>query len=300
MSRWIFLFLATISPFVAFSQQFVQSQPIYHANGVFASSGVIENTFYHENGRVVWNGSNNIDPRVYHQNGSLAWHGYFFKECYLSCYSCSIYHKNGEKAWKGASYKEALFTVDASSIFHDNGMIAWRGALYGDCNLNDHDCSVFYKNGQLAWKGATPRQCYYKYETSTILHSNGKIAWRGAFEFETSSALACGVFHDNGNIAWSGRQGAPIYDRYGRIISAGAEAINMPLGENSWLYVSSNGMSQLHISIGEESFLTFSNQEENPRLLIHLGTGYNLECFPYTGNMPQISIYDTPVPVRDH
>ena len=253
---------------------------------------------YHENGQIACFGSNQSDYKVFYQNGQVAWPGYFKRECLFSYSRCTIFHQNGLKAWKGASYGESKFSNDACTIFHNNREVAWKGALNKDCNYSYNRCSVYHHNRQLAWRGATSAESPYSNEPCTIFHSNGTPAWRGNFAFETTSLHASGVYHDNGVLAWNGKLGSPTYDRKGNIHLPNAQAINMPLGEDSWLYLSHDGVRYLHLSIGDQSFLTFSNQDQNPRLLMHLGQGIHFECFPYTGEMPQISVNQERFPAR--
>jgi len=301
MNRWIFFLIAAFTPFIVASQALIQYAvpPIYHANGILASNGNAHYKFHHDNGQIAWFGMDNVDPRVFHHNGELAWRGHFNNECAFTYSCCSIYHNNGETMWKGASYKDAIFSNGPCSIYHSNGALAWKGALSKDCTYTYGASTVYFRNGAVAWKGISSKGTFYADDSCSIFHSNGTPAWRGLFAFETYSQNKSAVFHDNGNLAWGGKYGDPIFDRHGFIITATAEAINMPIGENSWLYLTSNGVSNLHVSLGDESFLTFSNQDQNPRLLVHLGTGLNLECFPYTGDMSQITIYGTAIPVRD-
>jgi hypothetical protein len=290
------LILLLIAPLYLFCHPI---QTLYHPNGYLASSGNTNLPFYHDNGQMVGFGVGHSDPRIFYKNGQVAWYGYFSKECTFTYSSCTIFHANAQRAWKGAAYRDSLFSSDPCTVFHSNGEIAWKGALNKDCSYSYGDCTLYHRNRQVAWKGATRQESTYSNDPCTIFHSNGRPAWRGFFAYETSSLYDSGIYHDNGVLAWSGRLGDPTYDRNGYIYVANAEAMNMPIGEDSWLYIAHNGVRYLHLSIGEQSFLTFSNLDQNPRLLMSLGQGFNLECFPYTGNMPQITAYGIPIPVRE-
>jgi hypothetical protein len=295
MRRWIALLLGMCS--MGFTQVFYP-QPIYHPNSFLASNGDPRSYFYHDNSQIAWAGQNQSDRRMFYKNGVMAWEGLFNKECFFSYSGCEVRHNNGETAWKGATYREATWSNGPCSVYHNNGELAWKGALDKDCSWGRGACTLYHRNGAALWEGAVAKNCHFSTDPCTVYHSNGSPAWRGSFPYETTNVYASAVYHDNGTLAWAGRLGDPIYDRNGYLVTASAEAMNLPLGDGSWLYISYNGYMCVHLHLGDDSFLSMTNQDENPRLIMNLGPGYKLEFFPYTGTMPQLNVYEYVVPVR--
>ena len=218
-------------------------------------ANLFSNSISHPNGKVAWNG--NLHSSFYHDNGRMAWGGPKFHD------NC-CYFDSGEKAWKGFLREECSNSVESSYVFHRNQKIAWRGAMRKETPSFIEACYFYHSNGTIAWRGALRKETPSFIEACYIYHSNGTIAWRGAFVKDKADSSVCKLFYDNGQLAWSGKRGDPLFDRDGKQIDKSAEAVNLPLGEGSWLYVSSEGDSILYLSIGDGSFLSFANQNENP------------------------------------
>jgi hypothetical protein len=126
----------------------------------------------------------------------------------------------------------------------------------------------------------------------TFFHENGTAAWRGYFAKEKSDSYYSGLNHDNGKIAWSGKAGDPLYDETGKIISKSVAAVIMDLGSGSWVYLSSEGIWELHLCLGDGNYLIYSSQNNNPILCIALGSNYTLCFYPHSGDTPVLYIGD--------
>jgi hypothetical protein len=284
-------------PLSHFGQTTPFTGPIFHANGIFASSGDPSTPFYHENSQLAYSGIGQSDQKIYYKNGTIAWKGALYEDSFFDRRNSYAYHANGNAAWKGQSCSRSYFLTD-TYIFHNDGSIAWKGRLYKDCFWGTTDCCVKFKNGVTAWEGSFDKSSGFFNDRKIIYHSNGMVAWRGEFAQSGSARHYSAIFYENGAMAWTGMKGDPIYDKDGYILTPGAEAINLAIGEGSWLYISHSGHMNLHLNLGEDSFLSFSNKDEEPRLLIHLGPGMNLYMYPYSGAIPELVVHGVKFPLR--
>jgi hypothetical protein len=263
---------------------------IYHRNGALAWNYDVFSPFFHNNAKIAWNGVNHPKTRDFsYETEVVAWKGYTYKEYPRSS---RVFDRNGNKIWDGASYKELYFSCEPSTIYHSNNQIAWKGALYKDPYFSIDPCVLYHSNGKVAWQGASANETYFSDEPCTFYHSNGAVAWRGSFASKKSNPYSSGLYYDNGQLAWSGKQNDPLYNEKGGIINAETEAFGLPLGEESWLHVFSNGTWLFNLALGEANYLQFSNKNDNPVLLVNLGPGYYLKFFPHSGNKPIFSCYD--------
>lgn len=276
--------------------------PIFHKNGVPAWNGDTLYPFYHANAQIAWNGPEYlINRNVYYDNGEIAWKGFNHKERKTYDYTydiCTVYSKNGSKIWQGKAYDECNYDFDPSKIYHANGKVAWYGALAKNIYSNWDLCTAYHSNGKKAWYGFDGIMNSSYSEKGAYFHSNGEIAWRGVFPKDYKSSgyydlrdYYCGVYHDNKKLAWTGVRGDPLYDRDGKIVSKSVDAIRMPLGDDSFLYVSSYGEKNLFISLGEGNLLVFPGENKPPILMIHLGEGYILYFHPHDKQTPKLSLY---------
>lgn len=263
---------------------------IYHPNGMLAWNFDYYSPFYHDNGVEAWGGIFHPSRDFRYSNGRTAWFGYTNKQSLFSYDLSTVYHSNGAKMWQGAANKDT-FSYGPCSIYHHNGTLAWKGALNKETSFSYDPCTLFHGNGVAAWKGAAPNETY-AYDPCTFFHANGQPAWRGYFAFENSDIFASGIFYDNGQLAWSGQRGDPLFDRYGMVQQFAVDAVNLPLGLDSWLYVSCNGERVLNLSIGFGTYLQFTNATEEPGLSVFLGQGYYLRFYPHDANTPMLSCYD--------
>lgn len=274
----------------AFTSPSLQSKEIYHPNGAIAWNYDVFSPFYHDNAKIAWNGLKHPKTRnFFYDDSSIAWKGYTYSE---SSRASTVYHRNGNKMWEGASSKDLYFSYEPCTIYHSNKQLAWKGALYKEPYFSVIPCTLFHNNGTTAWKGASSKDLYFTDEPCTIYHSNGKVAWRGSFGYKNSNRYSSGLYYDNGQLAWNGKQNAPFYDENGEIVVAEIDALNLPLGEDSWLYVSCQGETVFNLCLGDNSYLQFTNQNDNPALVVNLGQGFNLRFFPHSGNQPKFSCYD--------
>lgn len=264
--------------------------PVYHPNGALAWNGDPNGAFYHDNFQVVWYGYTSRDQRAfYFNNGKMVWPGYLNRES--SSYSpCTVTHRNGTKAWMGATSKETS-SFSACSVYHSNGTKAWMGMLAKEASSYTGS-TVYHNNGTKAWMGGLCKECT-TYEACTIYHINGAVAWRGEFAKDTPRHFYSALYYDNGQLAWTTKEGDPAYDRNGYQIAESLNAMNLPLGDNSWLQIGAEGTMSLHLCLGESCYLTFSNQEVQPSLSMFLGPGYTLQFFPTTGQVPHLLLYGT-------
>ncbi len=266
--------------------------PIYHYDGKLAWNGDSHSPFYHINSQMAWRGPEHSKRDFYFATGLVCWSGYSFQDIFLNSTLATVYHSNGKKAWRGANKNELNFSFEPCTIFHNNGKLAWKGYLYQDCNFSYDPCSVYHANGVIAWKGATIEDEPLLRDYCIVYHSNGEIAWRGNFAKNYASVSSTALYYENGQIAWSGRYNDPFYDRNGFISAANVESIFLPIGDGSWLFVSSNGDRVLSLGIGDESYLMFSNVTNSPELSMRLGHGYNLIFSPYTKTNPRLVLYN--------
>lgn len=271
--------------------------PIFHPNGYMAWTGNVNAPFYYENYSVVWNGLKNPHSLFSYKNGQKLWEGILYNECGYNKDSAVVYHMNGKKAWAGASYDDSFFGRNLSTIYHDNGQKAWGGCLANE-TFTYKNSTVYHDNGQQMWQGASRNDLSYKYEPSYIYHANGSVAWRGGFTKDGGGMYSCGVYYSNGALAWSGEPTDPIYDQFGNISTGRATSIALDLGNCSSIHVDSNGFMRLFVGLGNSSSLIFTNQDQNPDLLMALDyPAYCLIFSPRTGKTPRFVAFDRTFPV---
>jgi hypothetical protein len=286
------LFMLAFSLFTTSLHSAPNSSFIYHPNGVIAWNFDAYSPFFHNNAVIAWEGIHNSYNRNFnYDNGKVAWKGYTSRQTTFSSDPCTVYHRNGSKLWQGAANKDVTFSYDPCTIYHSNRNIAWRGALNKETSFSYDPCTVYHRNGQAAWKGAYTNETA-SYDARTFYHANGQPAWRGQFSFENADLFASGVYHANGLLAWSGRYGDPYFNEYGLMENISTESISLYLGEDSWLNISSAGDRILNLSIGDGSYLQFSNRTEEPTLSVYLGPGYYLKFFPHSVDVPMLSCYE--------
>jgi len=265
--------------------------PIYHPDGRLAWNGDAFSPFFHTNSQIAWLGPEHSRRDFNYSSGLVCWSGYSYRDIFLNANLATVYHYNGMKAWRGATHDETLFSYEPCSVFHNNGKAAWKGSLFNDCQFSHEPCSVYHSNGSIAWRGASDTDNVYSKDLCTVYHNNGEVAWRGEFAKNYATIHNSSLHYENGQLAWSGRYGDPVFDRNGYVSLASAEAISLPLGDGSWLYVSAFGERVLYINLGDESYLIFSNQTNNPELSMCLGYGYSLIFYPYTSSTPKFILY---------
>lgn len=249
---------------------------------------------YHDNGTMAWRGLESASREIYYDNKQVAWKGRLSKDGYYESL-CSIFHNNGKVAWRGAPTKDGYYET-LCSIYHKNGKVAWRGSLSKD-GYYESLCSLYYDSGKVAWRGCYSEDGYYE-SLCSIYHDNGKVAWRGCLSKDGYYESLCSLYHNNGKLAWRGRAGDPLYNEQGKIIKANVNAVNLDLGNGSWLYLNANGIWNLYFCIGAENYLIFSNDNDNPKLFISLGSDYALCLFPYSGDNPLFFIHDKEIEIN--
>jgi hypothetical protein len=249
---------------------------------------------YHDNGIIAWRGLNSTNKEINYDNSKIAWKGNFKKEGYYEAL-CSIFHRNGKVAWKGWPKNDGYYE-SLCSIYHNNEKVAWRGWLKKD-GYYESLCSLYHNNGKEAWRGWQNKDGYYE-SLCSFYHDNGKVAWGGWLKKNGYYESLCSLYHDNGKMAWGGRAGDPLYDENGKLIRTNVNAVNIELGNGSWLYLNSSSIWNLYLCIGDGNYLIFSSEDDNPRLLISLGSNYSLYLFPYSGDKALFLIDNTAIEIK--
>lgn len=249
---------------------------------------------YHDNGATAWHGLDADKKEVNYDNNQVAWGGHQSEGGYYESL-CSVFHRNGKTLWNGYHSKDGYYE-SLCSIYHNNGKTAWRGCLSKD-GYYESLCSLYYDNGKTAWRGCFCEDGYYE-SLCSIYHDNGKAAWRGLSKQGEYYESLCSLYHNNGKLAWAGRAGDPVYDKAGKMIMAHASAVILELGSGSLLYLNAKGVWYLYLSIGAENYLILSNIDDNPQLLISLGSDYSLSLFPYSGDTPLFHIGDQIIQIK--
>jgi hypothetical protein len=250
---------------------------------------------YHDNGTIAWRGLESDKKEINYDNNQIAWRGHLKKDGYYESL-CSIFHRNGKVVWRGCPKVDGYYE-SLCSIYHDNGNTAWRGCLSKD-GYYESLCSLYYNSGKTAWRGHFCENGYYE-SLDSIYHDNGKVAWRGWLSKEGSYYESlCSLYHNNGKLAWGGRAGDPVFDENGKMIKAHASAVNLGLGSGSWLYFHASGVWNLYLCIGDGNYLIVSNDNDNPQLLISLGSDFSLSLFPYSGDTPLFHIGDQMIEIK--
>ncbi|HRD55286.1 MAG TPA: hypothetical protein PLC42_02705, partial [Parachlamydiaceae bacterium] len=151
------------------------------------------------------------------------------------------------------------------------GQKAWGGLFKEECFFSTHSCTVYYNNGMTLWRGGFKKDYpYMDTKTTYVYHSNGALAWRGGFAKDSYSEYSNAVYYKGGELAWSGRPTDPLYDPAGNIITGRTDSITLDLGNCSTLHVHSNGFMQLFVGLGNSSSLIFTNNNDDPELLMAL------------------------------
>lgn len=274
----LFVLLLSLFP----STSFLMASAVSPAQPVNPNKSSFTSTLHHDNGIIAWRGIKSSNREFRYDNDQIAWRGYLKHQ--TSDYgNCTVYHPNSKIAWRGAT-KQQVSDYDFCTVYHSNSKRAWYGKFRAESS--DYDfCSLFHSNGKRLWYGAKKSECS-DIDFCTFYHENGARAWRGYFAKEKSDSYFTGLYHDNGKMAWSGKDGDPLYDETGKIISQSVAAVIMDVGSDSWVYLSSEGIWELHLCIGEGNYLIFSNQNTNPMLCLSLGSGYTLCFFPHSGDTP--------------
>lgn len=242
-----------------------QSTSIFHPCGHLAWDG---SKAYHSNLTLAYEVGPDERARVYYERGENLWKGLTYNQYREFNWRddlrdhTRVYFRNGNVAWEGVTCKEYLDRTwigqENLYIYHNNGNIAWKGRTYGGY-LNSSWI------GQEAWGGFSRKsisdRCWMSKNSTHIYHSNGTIAWKGGFESDNDEN-SCKIFYDDGSLVWNGKRGSPGYDKDGKIIAAQVTAMWMPLGDGSWLYVSSKEVQQLYLHLGERSYLIFETDKD--------------------------------------
>lgn len=203
-----------------------------------------------------------VPTPIIHQNNAYAWSGIYPNGTYSP--DRAFFHANGTLMWGGIIHERCTFTCDKAYFNYDNGQKAWGGIYQGKQNWSSEEAKFFHPNGQLVWGGLDQNRQYWMSHNAKFYHANGQLAWDGVFGSK--------VYYENGQVAWDGDPKSQIFDQNGRFVSI-ADYVNICLGFNNWLYISSERKFELILDLGPGYLLRVKN---NTVLLDSYGTIFDI------------------------